>query len=59
VTFPDVYQKQPPLDAVRNRLGSQAADRLAPLVRLELGICMEVERRGALLKEVQEGTPGK
>lgn len=59
VTFPDVYQKQPPLEAVRNRLGSQAADTLAPLVRLELGVCMEVERRGALLKEVQEGTPGK
>lgn len=53
-TFPDVYRKQAPMDAVRNRLGADRAKDLTPLVRLELGIAMEVDRRGSLLKEVQE-----
>lgn len=57
VTFPDVYKKQSPLAAVRNRLGAQTAERLATLVGLELGVSMEVERRQALWKEVsQEGS---
>jgi L,D-transpeptidase ErfK/SrfK len=54
VTFPDVYQRQSPLDAVRHRLGPAAAQRLGPLVRLDLGIAMQVERHGALLEEVRE-----
>ncbi len=59
VTFPDVYGKQSPLQAVQNRLGSQASGKLAPLVKLDLGVCMEVDRRQALLKEIQEGAPRK
>lgn len=53
VTFPDVYKKQSPMQAVRNRLGPALAAQLAPLVELELGTTMKVERQGALFKEVQ------
>lgn len=56
VTFPDVYAKQDPLSAVRNRLGAAAADRLAPLVKLDLGVTLEVDRRRSLLAEVKEGS---
>lgn len=59
VTFPDVYQRQDPLQGVRNRLGDELASTLAPLVNLELGVTMEVERHQALLREVQEGGGGK
>lgn len=59
VTFPDIYQKHDPLQAVRNRLGYEAAERLAPLVGLNLGITMQVERRGALLEEIKSDTPAR
>ena len=52
VTFPDVYKKQPPLEAVRNRLGAEAAGRRAPLVGLELGVTMRVNRGKPLWEEV-------
>ncbi len=51
-TFPDVYKKHSPVDAVRNRLGQAALDRLAPLVKLELGVTMQVERSGSLWQEI-------
>lgn len=53
VTFPDVYGKQSPQQAVRNRLGPDRAAGLAPLVKLELGTTMQVDRRGALMQEIQ------
>lgn len=59
VTFPDVYGKQSPQQALRNRVGAAQADKLAPLVRLELGTTMEVDRRGALLKEIQADSPSR
>lgn len=59
VTFPDVYERQNPLQAVRNRLGDQAATTLAPLIHLDLGVTMEVDRHQALLREVQESGGGK
>lgn len=57
VTFPDVYKKQTPLEAVRNRLGTTATNSLAPLVQLELGVTMEVERKRSLFEEVRKETP--
>ena len=54
VTFPDVYQKQSPFEAVRNRLGPDAAQSLAPLIELDLGIVMDVDRHRALLEEIKE-----
>jgi L,D-transpeptidase ErfK/SrfK len=57
VTFPDVYGKQNPLQAVRNRLGATVADRLTPLVKLNLGVTMEVERTRPLLAEIKGSGP--
>lgn len=54
VTFPDIYKKQSPKQAVTNRLGERVASELAPLVDLELGVAMEVTRRRPLLSEIQQ-----
>lgn len=57
-TFPDVYKKQSPFEAVRNRLGAPAAETLAPLVKLDLGVTMQLDRTGSLWEEISsEGAP--
>ena len=52
-TFPDVYKKQIPLDAVRNRLGQSVTDQLASLVRLEMGVTFQVQRNGSVWQEIR------
>lgn len=53
VTFPDVYQKQSPVQAAEKLLGGRIPQRLLPLIKLDLGIAMEIERHESLYEEIK------
>lgn len=54
VTFPDVYQKQSPEVAAEKALGAPLSANLKPLVGLNLGVVMDVERIQPLIQELKQ-----
>lgn len=52
-TFPDVYSKQPPLKAVQKVLGPQLHPGLEPLIGLDLGVVMDLQRSTSLGDEIK------
>lgn len=55
VTFPDVYKKQSPQSILTKVLG-EIPRSLEPLVNLDLGVTMEVDRHRTLYREISERT---
>ncbi|MCA9780787.1 MAG: L,D-transpeptidase family protein [Candidatus Eremiobacteraeota bacterium] len=53
VTFPDVYKKQSVATMTEKLLGGRIPDSLVPLIGLNLGIAMDIERNEALFEEVK------
>jgi L,D-transpeptidase ErfK/SrfK len=53
VTFPDVYSKRSPVKSTTNLLGGQIPDSLKPLIALNLGIAMDLQRNESLYEEVK------
>ena len=53
VTFPDVYKKQNVATMTEKLLGGRIPDSLVPLIGLNLGIAMDIERNEALFEEVK------
>ena len=54
VTFPDVYLKQSPIQASKKALGGELPSNLAPLINLNLGVAMNVERQRPLIDEIKQ-----
>ena len=54
VTFPDVYSKQAPAKALSKALGGPVNPTLKPLIDLNLGLVMAVERRQPLYQEIKK-----
>ena len=53
VTFPDVYSKQNVQAASEKLLGGRVPESLLPLIGLDLGVAMDIERNEALFDEVK------
>lgn len=53
VTFPDVYKKQNPVKATERILGGGIPSSLRPLIDLNLGIAMDLQRNESLYEEVK------
>lgn len=53
-TFPDVYKKQNPLKAAQLALGGSLPAGLQPLVALDLGLAMSLQRQRSLFEEIKE-----
>jgi L,D-transpeptidase ErfK/SrfK len=54
VTFPDVYEKSSPTALATKFLGGAIPESLKPLIKLDLGIAMEIDRTRSLYAEVKE-----
>jgi L,D-transpeptidase ErfK/SrfK len=53
VTFPDVYKKKDPVKTTAQLLGGRVPDNLRPLIGLNLGIAMDLQRNESLYQEVK------
>ena len=53
VTFPDVYSKMNPTAAAERLLGGRIPEGLEPLIKFDLGLPMNIDRRESLYEEVK------